>query len=65
MDVEDDEEDRLGVADGLDGCGRGGGLVQLDFRISTFDDFHNSEFGGRIALGSINEEATFSLIINS
>ena len=53
------------MADGLDGCGRGGGLVQLDFRISIFDDFHNSEFGGRIALGSMNEEATVTLIVNS
>ena len=45
-------------------CGCCGGLVQLDLWISTFDDFHNSELGGRIALGSINADATrLTLII--
>lgn len=56
VDVEDVEEERLGVAGGLLG------LFQLGLRISTFDDFHSSELTGRMALGSINADATVSLI---
>ena len=54
--VEDVEEERLGVTGGLLG------LFQLGFRISTFDDFHSSELTGRMALGSINADATLSFV---
>ena len=51
------------LVDGRDGgCYGSRGLFQLDLRISTFEDFHSSEFGGKMALGSINEEATINSI---
>ena len=63
LEVDDWDEwfdDAVDEVDRRDCCGCG--LFQLVLRISTFDDFHRSEFGGKIAFGSINDDATINFV---